>query len=417
MKNKIIIMCLILSVIIILCGIFVVAYNNAEIKNHVSIIGNEIIEPDRIVYRNSNGEYYEFLKDDECYNDIKDLLQKSIKTYIKDGVKLSDDEIDEIHDKTIIEFDYKTVSKNYIIQLDDNNKQAVIKLADEGGNVCAEKIGNVKEINKLLNKLTREKNSHTLEYKSLYSRNTLNTIEYKYLQLFKSINYKIYQVKIDNIKDYKIFETICNIATDEQITDETFENNTIILTLSLVPKIDVKVNIGNIKYTYDKLENANYQYNVHLLIVDKIVNTDCIYNTDLTEISNKVEYDNMKVTYDDAVDNIDEDVFVEDFDSFIEQYKNSNSSITKQTAAEIAEKGFKEAERICGTYDKSSQTVEEMKVLPNNFFTRKIKDGDSQYIEKIDAYVFIREDDMLNGVEIYVDKKLGKIIGGRAFGD
>ena len=33
------------------------------------------------------------------------------------------------------------------------------------------------------------------------------------------------------------------------------------------------------------------------------------------------------------------------------------------------------------------------------------------------AYCFRRTDDIGNGVEIYIDNKLGKIIGGRAFGD
>jgi len=31
--------------------------------------------------------------------------------------------------------------------------------------------------------------------------------------------------------------------------------------------------------------------------------------------------------------------------------------------------------------------------------------------------VYTREDDMLNGVSVYIDVKTGKVIGGRAFGD
>ncbi len=84
----------------------------------------------------------------------------------------------------------------------------------------------------------------------------------------------------------------------------------------------------------------------------------------------------------------------------------------------MAEKGFEEAKRICGTYDKNTQKIKEETVIPNNFFTRKISERDEQYSEKIDAYVFTRIDDMeLNGVQVYVDKKTGKIIGGGAFGD
>ena len=172
----------------------------------------------------------------------------------------------------------------------------------------------------------------------MLSRNKLDTMEYKYLQLFKEINYKIYQVKIDNMEDYEKFKTICNLAFEESITEDTFKNNIGILTVSLVPKIDVKVNIGNIKYTYDKLENVNYGYNAHLLIVDKIVNTDCIYNTDLTEISSKIEYDNMKVSYDNEVDNLDKNIFMIDFDSFLNEYKSTNTTIQKDKATRNSRK-------------------------------------------------------------------------------
>ena len=341
MKNKkVIIICFVMATIAILCSIFLVAYKNTEISNKKGIIGNKIIEPDRIVYRNSDGEYFEFLKGEDSYEKIKNLLQKSITTYKEDGTKLSDNEIEQIHNKICIEFDYKTASKNYIIQLEDNNKQAVIKLADEGGKVYTEKISNVRKIKKLLENLTQDLSPHILEYKAMLSRNKLDTMEYKYLQLFKEINYKIHQVKIDSFADYEKFKTICNLAFDENITEDTFKNNIGILTVSLVPKIDVKVNIGNIKYTYDKLENVNYGYNAHLLIVDKIVNTDCIYNTDLTEISSKVEYDNMKVSYDEEVDNLDKNIFMIDFNSFLNEYKSTNTTISKDEATRNCRKRF-----------------------------------------------------------------------------
>ena len=70
--------------------------------------------------------------------------------------------------------------------------------------------------------------------------------------------------------------------------------------------------------------------------------------------------------------------------------------------------------------DETTQTVKEEKAYANNFFTRKIKnrEGDTTYKDLIECYAFTRTDDMdLNGITIYVDKKLGKIIGGDAFGD
>ena len=154
MKNKkVIIICFVLATIAILCSIFLVAYKSTEISNKKDIIGNEIIEPDRIVYRNSDGEYFEFLKGEESYEEIKNLLQKSITTYKEDGTKLSHNEIEQINNKTCMEFDYKTASKNYIIQLENNDKQAVIKLADEGGKVCTEKISNMKKNKQIIREL------------------------------------------------------------------------------------------------------------------------------------------------------------------------------------------------------------------------------------------------------------------------
>lgn len=422
MKNskKTVIIILFILAILIIGVIFFIATRDMEISDvdEKSVLGVEIIEPDRMVYRNGDGKYFEFVKDSEEYNQLKNILSTCIKSFSKEGEKLSNDQIDEIHEKSFIEFDYEKVSKNYIIQLDNNDKKAVIKLADEGGYVCTQKISNLKKLKKVLKTVSKNAKEYNLEYKELISKNTFNGLEYKYKQLFNEVNFKIHQVKIDNMRDYEVFEAICKLSFDEPITEELLENNDLILTVTSIPKINVKVNIGNIKYTYENVENAIYQYTVHGLIVSKIVNTDCIYNKDMTEIQNQVAYDNMKVEYDDSVAKLDEELFMVNYENFIEKYNKTDSYITKQEAEVIVEKGFLEAERICGAYDKITQTCSEQTVKPNNFFTRKMTEGDKIYNQSIEVYVFRRVDDMdLNGVEIYVDKKLGRIIGGGAFGD
>ena len=130
MKKVVVVVSLILLGILLVCGVFGFAYYSLEKKNGVDAIGKEIILPDRIVYRNENGEYFEFLKDSEDYRQVLDLLKNSIGDYSESGQTVSDDEIDKIHSKSLIEFDYKTVSKNYIIPLEDNkDDKAIIKLA------------------------------------------------------------------------------------------------------------------------------------------------------------------------------------------------------------------------------------------------------------------------------------------------
>lgn len=422
-KEVLVILTLIIVAILTIGMVFTIAIYEGDDINFdkdfeykESVIGTEIINPDRIVYRNEFGKYFEFKMGEENYNKIKALLGNSITTYNKKGERLKDEQIDEIHSKSFIEFDYKKASKNYIIQLEENDSQAVIKLADSGGMIVAEKIENLNKIKKTLKIYEEKEVAHSLEYKELISRNVLNDFEGK--ENLIEVKYGIYQVKISNYEEYKKFVDICSIAIEEKITEETFKNNDIILTVSLLPKVDVKVNLGNIKYNYSRIENANYQYNVHLLIVDRIVNTDCIYNFDSTDVEGRVDYDNMNLKYNNSVENIDENVFVNDFDEFINEYNNSKSNISKADAEKIAEIGFKEAERICGAYSPNTQKCREDVVVANNFFTRKTDERDEIFEGKIEAYVFTRVDDMdLNGVQIFVDKRLGKIIGGGAFGD
>lgn len=427
MKKKIVIISLTFLALIILGIIFSIAIYDFKIVNFntdsdfsESVVGKEIADPDRIVYKDSDGNYYEFLKDTKKYNTLKALLGNSIKSYNKKGEILTDENIDELHSKSFIEFDYKTASKNYIINLEKNENRAVVKLEDTGGIVISKNIDNLNKIKRTLKTLIDGEKAQKLEYKEIYSINQINGIEYKYQQLFKNNStYKRYQAKITNLSDYDKFKQICNIAIDEQIDEELFLNNDIILTVSELPKIDVKVSVGNIKYNYSNIANANRQYTVHLLIVSKIVNTDCVYNTDLSDLESKIEYENMKIEYDNNVENLDENIFVTDFEKFAQEYNLASSKCTEEDATKIAELGFKEAERICGSYDVSTQKITKEVVKPNNFLTRKTNEYDKVYSQlDVEAYIFTRVDDMeLNGVKIYVDTRLGKIIGGEAFGD
>lgn len=419
MKKKVfVIIGLILVAIIVIAGIFgITIYKKNNVTKKENIIGSKILEPDRIVFRNDNDQYFQFKKGENKYQDIINIIEKNIRSYQTDGKSISDEEIDNIHSKSYIEFDYKTASKNYLIQLEKSDDEAVIKMATTGGNVVCKKIKNLSKIKQELQKASEQEQAYTLDYKEYISRNVLQSMEYKYMQQFKEVTWKIHQVVINNMEDYEKYSAMCKLAIDGEINEETFKNNTVVLTVSLLPKITPKVSIGNIKYTYERLDNVFGTYFCHVLVVSNIVNVDCIYNTDLSELNDKITQDNFKVEYDDSVQNM-EDVFMKDYDEFLTEYNSSTSEITLDQAKEIAEKGFKEAERICGSYEESTQKVTTQNVKPNNFFTRKYSEGDKTYNKSIEAYVFTRVDDMdLNGVEVYVDKKTGKIIGGGAFGD
>ena len=419
-RTKVIVICILTIIAIgLIVVLFVSQYHAPKVSLETSetIFTENIIDPDRIVYRNQNGQYYQFAKDTEAYNQIIENVKKSLRNYSESGNTLTEEEIDTIHKKCFIEFDYETASKNYIIPLEENENANMIKLGNTGGIVVSNQLRNLEELTTLVDEQSKNATPYEFEYKEQLSRNTITSMEYRYLQQFKQINYKIYQAKIQDMESYELYKEMCNLVFDTEITEDIFQNNDLILTVSLVPKITVKVNIGNIQYTYENMNDVDYQYTAHLLIVSKIVNTDCIYNTDLTEIEAEVDRGNFETEFDEQVDNLNTQIFVKDFDSFYLEYQNATGNITQEQAEEIAEVGFEEAERIVGDYDKETQECREIEITPNNFFTRKYREGDKTESYTVQGYVISRQDEMGNGVQIYVDKRLGKIVGASAFGD
>ena len=419
-RTKVIVICILTIIAIgLIVVLFASQYHAPKVSLETSetIFTENIIDPDRIVYRNQNGQYYQFAKDTEAYNQIIENVKKSLRNYSESGNTLTEEEIDTIHEKCFIEFDYETASKNYIIPLEENENANMIKLGNTGGIVVSNQLRNLEELTTLVDEQSKNATPYEFEYEEQLSRNMITSMEYRYLQQFKQINYKIYQAKIQDMESYELYKEMCNLAFDTEITEDIFQNNDLILTVSLVPKITVKVNIGNIQYTYENMNDVDYQYTAHLLIVSKIVNTDCIYNTDLTEIEAEVDRGNFETEFDEQVDNLNTQIFVKDFDSFYLEYQNATGNIAQEQAEEIAEVGFEEAERIVGDYDKETQECREIEITPNNFFTRKYREGDKTESYTVQGYVISRQDEMGNGVQIYVDKRLGKIVGASAFGD
>lgn len=417
MKKVCIILFLILLGITLIVALFIFSYKSLNTSENV-ILGDEIILPDRIVYKNSNNQYFEFPKDSEHYDDIIELVGGSLNNYSENGEIVSQDTIDSIHNnESFLEFDYETASKNYILSFGDTYKNSMVKLATTGGKVCSTNLRNINKLTKELDNISSSSRPYSLKYTELISKNPFS-LEYKYKQQFKEINYKIYQVKITDLKTYERYEAMCNLSFEDPVTEDTFTDNDLILTVTMIPKISVKVSIGNIRYTYENLPNAyDSQYTAHLLVVSKIVNTDCIYNTDLSTVDTQANLDELETNYDEKINNLDENLYVKDFDQFYNDYKNSSSTITEEQAQNIATTAFNEALHIAGKYNESSQTYEIKSIHPNNFFTRKVHDSDNVASYEVTAYCFRRTDNIGNGVEIYIDNKLGKIIGGRAFGD
>lgn len=414
MKKKIIIVMAIILLIVLTAIISINITNqiNQKEQSNKEAFKTNVINPDRIVYRNKE-KYYQIETENEIYNTIIEEMAKMIDTS-KDTTIISQEEVDDMHEsESFIEFDYNTASKNYILTLDEGK---FAKMLDSG----AELIETNLQTNSLKNKI--EENIESIKYytmeenKEYISTNTLSSIQYKYLEKFKRINSNIYQVIIDNEEDLELFKVMCNLKFEEEIPEDVFEQNVIVLTLSTPKDITVKINIGNLRYYYDNKE-SNTTYTAHLLVVSKIVNTNCIYNVDNTLLEDSAETQETNEKYNEQVSNIDEDIFVKDFDTYLNT-EHESQNLTQEELDEIANEGFEQAISIAGEYSKDTQEVTTEEVYANNFFTRKTTETDTVYnTKKINCYVYTRTDSMLNGVSIYIDANTGKIIGGRAFGD
>ena len=131
------------------------------------------------------------------------------------------------------------------------------------------------------------------------------------------------------------------------------------------------------------------------------------------------ENDASIVRYNEMAENLDESIYLTDFDNY--NIDSNEVKISEEKAKEIAEIGFQESDtRIAaeGVRDTEKEYIEIREVSPNNYFIRKYNEATDVYTNiKRKAYVVIKENNMGNGVMVYVDVTTGLIIGGSAFGD
>ena len=87
-----------------------------------------------------------------------------------------------------------------------NENANMIKLGNTGGIVVSNNLKSLDEIEMIAEEQTQGQKAYSFQYKEMLSRNTINTMEYRYLQQFKQINYKIYQVKIQDMETYELYK-------------------------------------------------------------------------------------------------------------------------------------------------------------------------------------------------------------------
>ena len=163
-----------------------------------------------------------------------------------------------------------------------------------------------------------------------------------------------------------------------------------------------------------KLENRLENQGSQLYEVDtKISNTIA----EKEKAEKQQEYENNPNNI--AVKNLDKNIFLTDFENY--KPENNDVKIPESKAKEIAQNGFEESKkRIAGegANDKDSEIIKIEQINANNYFTRLSDQSDKIYKEiSRKCYIIQRENDMGNGISIYVDVTTGLIIGGKAFGD
>ena len=91
----------------------------------------------------------------------------------------------------------------------------------------------------------------------------------------KEVKPEIYQDIIEyNELDYKNFIQILGIQSSKNLPEFDAEKETAVITISKYEIKNIKQNIGNIKYEFGDYQD---KYSINILIVSKIVNTNCIY--------------------------------------------------------------------------------------------------------------------------------------------
>lgn len=229
--------------------------------------------PDRIVYKDTNNKYKIIdLNDDELtkiYSEIYNRINNIIE-----GKTVSENEIDRMQEQgSFIEFDYNTKSKNFVFMLEEDGI-GIIKRTADAGQVIKTSLENVKGLINKMNKLTKEMREYDFDKSQIYNSST-KLIQFpdnlEFIVKRDGIYQKIIQANNENYKN--VLEQL-DFKVEGNIPDVDFTKQNVVITISRYPIKDIKQNIGNIKYKFSSIEP---NYSVNLLIVSKIVNTNCIY--------------------------------------------------------------------------------------------------------------------------------------------
>ena len=417
---------LVILIYIILFNIFKVdEIEKEEIPIIESIEESDLLPtPDRIVYKNINGEYIQFESNTNEYNVIYTELCNRMKNLIE-GKVYSELEITSMQNKgSFIEFDYNTKSKNYVFFIDES-EVGILKRFTDSGQVLKTSLENKISLLKIIDKLAENKEKYDFNKEYNYtSENRLTNIPEGFN--FNEVSQEVYQKIITSEQEnYKEILEKLSFKDINNIPSIDFNKYNIILTVAKYEIKDINQNIGNIRYKFGEFLDT---YTVNFLAVSKIVNINCIYYnlTNLSENTTKIEETNPNVIKDDYA-----------VDYYIENSKYYSSIDSKKV--EIIS-----LEKACDIADKEAQN-EKYQYQPwkSEFYTRGKNKTDyisaelisdlssisryshwkeewkkSDYSGKLMWKIrLFDENDPLTSLYIYIDAINGNVIGAGASSD
>lgn len=419
------IVCILLSVIIscIIYYIFKIEINLE--KNEIDTFGkisedSELPIPNRIVYKRQNGKYVIIDSDSPELQYIYNELYRRTSN-ITEGKIFTEEEISKMQDKgCFIEFDYNRISKNFIFMLEET-EIGIIKRLEDGGQVIATNLEDKENLIQKVENWTKDMKYYDFNQdKNITLDKKIEDIP-NYIE-FKEVQQGIYQ-KIIDYNEYDFQEAIetLEIESSEEIPSFNPNRETVVITLSRYEIKNIKQSIGNIKYEF-----GNYQdeFFVNILVVSKVVNTNCIYY----EINNTepVITENLNNSNDEYAAKY----YMEEGKYYSELNNQKVEIISDEKACDIADMEAKnskyqyqpwKSEFYSRGYDKKDSISAEL--ISNLSSISKFSHWNeewkvSEYKNKLMWKVrLFDQNDPLTSLYIYVDAINGKIIGAGASSD
>ena len=268
--------------------------NNTET---ISKLNENIPIPDRIIYKNKEGKYIIANYDEISFQSIFNELYK-LTNNIKEGNKLSEDEITRLQEESqFVEFDYNTISKNYVFLL-KNDKIGLIKRTNDGGIILTDAFPKSNEIIKIIEKATKKLSKYDFDKTKSYTQKTNKSIDdYPHFLQLEEVERGVYQKVLTNsLSIYNQIIKYFNLSDLKDISEYTTLYENIIITLSEYEIKDVKQNIGNIKYEFS---NKSEEFYINITFASKVVNTNCIYYIYDEKILEELSNENLNQSNDD----------------------------------------------------------------------------------------------------------------------